>query len=648
MIFHKYRSTSYFRLAVFAVVVLFISTIALTAHSTTITRGIEPNNWNEVSVDPPRFNYGCVAVPGIDDIYCMGGMAVGDGWMNPVAYNYSYNTQTEAWQQRASIPDPISAPIPHLTYLDGKIYLISNPGLFMQGSLKYFIYDIAEDTWIDPDETEELDAYLIGPNRMRPIAVSSYDGAIYLLHEYREGMDGDTQRQLRLSMFDPSEGVWTNEVHAMDVSAAQIREGVSYVSIGSQIYMFAGADALGNFSRSTLVYDVADNTFTTRADMPTYRQDGMATIGPDGKIYIFGGVPIPEELQLGVKTETVVSYDPEGDAWSSELPLSRMDSHGDAVLGADGEMYVFMTESSEEQLPPIHERPILEYYIDQSYDTSWDMDHDKGIYKAYAPSLATALCPPVFQRCNYHVTPGTQNTSFQLSPVLVDGQLVATPDEFSMANMAFLAPVGDTTERIVLRFAPNVTISGSVDWDGVFLFPEFLPEVSVTPDGDDVEVERVIKLGGNVSLALSDPARLVIPGGGEEGYRVGYVEPGSDEFVEITTECAEDSLTSASSQLSAGEACKMIVEEPDDIAPEFLEPKRLVVWTTHFTEFATYTTAQDRAAMATALTPQDLVGAPDTGFAPRTIAPVVVLLAIGGSLLVVARYKDRRRITETG
>ncbi len=547
--------------------------------------------WSELDVEPGRFNFSCVSTSG-DDVFCMGGMGAGPEGFQSFDHNYAYNTVSGQWQEKAPIPDPALGAMPHLAYLDGKIYLIANPGMYISGGLQYYVYDTAGDTWINPNSSEEFDSYQVGPNRIRSVAVSVYDGNIYLINDYREGEEGDTQRHLRLSKLDLTDGTWTYEVDSKEVSAEETRRDASYTSIGSKIYIFAGHDGLGVWRRSTLVYDIADNSMTAKADIPTYRQDGMVTVGADGKIYIFGGVPVPEELQHGIKTDTVVSYNPSTNSWSSETSLSREDSHGDAVLGSDGEMYVFLSQDSGEPLPPISERPILDYYIDQAHDVSWNMDESAGVYEAYAPSLAVSLCPASFQRCNYHVTPGTENKSFQLDATLSNGKLVATPDEFSMANMAFLAPVGESLERIVLRFAPNVSISGSTDWDGVFHFPSFLSEPSVSPEGEDVEVEKTVKLGGNVGLSLSAPARLAIPGAGESS-RVGYVEPDSDEFVEITATCNGDSLEAVTEQLGEGEACKIVVETPEDIAPEYVEPKRLIVWTTHFTEFVTYSEPQE-------------------------------------------------------
>lgn len=547
------------------------------------TKGNSP--WIELPIEPvERFNYSCVL--GSDDlIYCMGGQKVTQGTFGPADDNYAYDPSSGTWAEKASIPDDSHGSVMANVFLvsvDGKIYAFHHHDMYNTGQLKYYIYDVEENTWDDNPEE-----YSIGANRYRVIAVAEHDGLIYLLGEYRSGEEGDTQRYLRLSSLNPDTDTWTENVHSMEISAENIRRDNSYAVIGGKIYIFAGQDGTGVWRRSMLVYDIEENTLAAKADIPTFRQDGAVFVGSDGKIYVLGGVPVPEELMDGVKTRTSVSYTPSTNSWATEAPISEENSHHQAVLATDNNVYVFMQGLEGESLPPLSERPILDYYINQTYDVSYNIDPEKGIYKAYAPSLEVALCPPNFQRCNYHITPGIANRSFDLSPVISNGRLVATPMEFSMATMAFLAPVGDTVERITLRFAPNVSISGSTDWDGIFHFPSLLSEPSVSPAGSGVDIDKVVKLGGNVGLTLSAPARLMIPGGGAN-YRVGYIEPGSSEFVEITKICNEDTLEAVTEQLGEGEACKIVIASPEDMDPEYVEPDSLAIWTTHFTEFVTY------------------------------------------------------------
>jgi len=530
-----------------------------------------------------RFNYSC-ALGSTDKIYCMVGRL--NPWTHTGA-NQVYDPVTDSWTDAAEAPTHTDNPIlvPH-----GDDIYFFNSFAGQRGNAEYYIYNALTDSWNGAPET-----LTVADNSFSAIAAASYDGSIYLLGElYEDGDGGSGDRYLNLYAYNPDTTTWSTEYSSL-ISASDVRYEAASAAIGSKLYIFGGADASGSYKRSTLVYDITDGTITEKADMPTYRAGAAITVGADGEIYLFGGALNPAEAQDGIFTMSVVSYDPVVNSWTEQPPLSTSNSNNSAVLGADDEIYVFMPNDGEGGVsgPAIEDRPILDFYIDQDNElpVKWEINEELEIYKGYAPSLETALCPPNFQRCNYHVSSDALNKSIDLGPVLSDGKLVATPDEFSMASMAFLLPVADNLEKVMVRFAENVSITGSSDWDGIFHFPEFLSESSANPDGDDVNIDKIIKLGGNVSLDLSAPARMLIPGAGDADYRVGYVEPGTDEFVEITTICNEDTLLSATEQLGEGEACKMVLGSDSQAEMGYEWPSSVVVWTTHFTEFLTYESA---------------------------------------------------------
>lgn len=82
------------------------------------------------------------------------------------------------------------------------------------------------------------------------------------------------------------------------------------------------------------VYDCAANTFRALAPMPTIRMNHAATIGDDGRIYVFGG----EREHLGAPLESADVYDPRTDTWSA-LPPPLFARRAFAVPGPDGVLW---------------------------------------------------------------------------------------------------------------------------------------------------------------------------------------------------------------------------------------------------------------------------------------------------------------------
>jgi hypothetical protein len=75
-------------------------------------------------------------------------------------------------------------------------------------------------------------------------------------------------------------------------------------------------------------------TFTALADMPTGRSDAAVALGPDGKIWVLGGM-------VGSSAVTKVEvYDPTKDSWSSATSMGTARAHFGAAFGNDGKLYV--------------------------------------------------------------------------------------------------------------------------------------------------------------------------------------------------------------------------------------------------------------------------------------------------------------------
>ncbi|MBI2445175.1 DUF3494 domain-containing protein [Candidatus Micrarchaeota archaeon] len=126
-----------------------------------------------------------------------------------------------------------------------------------------------------------------------------------------------------------------------------------------------------------------------------------------------------------------------------------------------------------------------------------------------------------------------------------------------------------------VQIPANTTISGN-GWDGTLSAPTLMAASSVAitpPSGFLSTTSLVLSMGSSMALTFDKGVRILISG--EAGKRVGYSRNGTS-FTEITATCASDSQA-VGDALAAGADCTMNAGAD------------LVIWTKHFTEFATYT-----------------------------------------------------------
>jgi N-acetylneuraminic acid mutarotase len=103
-----------------------------------------------------------------------------------------------------------------------------------------------------------------------------------------------------------------------------------------RIYVIGGVGTgLDEYLSLVEVYDPIANSWARVADMPTARQALATALGPDGRIYAFGGASSPPFLQ------TVEAYDPGADSWSTGAPMPTPRTGIAAATGSNGLIYVF-------------------------------------------------------------------------------------------------------------------------------------------------------------------------------------------------------------------------------------------------------------------------------------------------------------------
>lgn len=172
------------------------------------------------------------------------------------------------------------------------------------------------------------------------------------------------------------------------------------------------------------------------------------------------------------------------------------------------------------------------------------------------------------------------STSTPLTVTVSSGTTNATIDYSALLNTSTnSATVPQTTiqsSTANVQIPSGTVITASGTWDGIIKAPTVQSAASIsipTSSGTLNTVGTVIEVGSStVNLTFDKAVRLLIPG--QAGTLVGYQRNGV--FTQITNPCSADSQA-AGDALSAGGDCYISVGSD------------MVVWTKHFTTFATYT-----------------------------------------------------------
>ena len=166
--------------------------------------------------------------------------------------------------------------------------------------------------------------------------------------------------------------------------------------------------------------------------------------------------------------------------------------------------------------------------------------------------------------------------------VLFGARLNASADNQTILSLnASLNVARDTgAASYMVKLPENVTIIGPANWTGEIILPTVKPSsaVSITPPVDyTLTVAAVVEMGFGSRLNLTSAARVLFPG--DAGKLIGYTDAGG-AVTPITTACNADDQAAVDAQLT-GATLECKINSGSD----------LVVWTRHFTTFATYTLA---------------------------------------------------------
>ena len=117
------------------------------------------------------------------------------------------------------------------------------------------------------------------------------------------------------------------------------REGPSATAVSGQVYVIGG-DGYWDVPPPNTVfkYDIASDVWTRVADIPIAPGDGVAVCNAGGKIYAIGGVEyaVSRDTPLAIIQE----YDPRTDAWTQKADMQYGRRYA-AVAVVNGKIYVF-------------------------------------------------------------------------------------------------------------------------------------------------------------------------------------------------------------------------------------------------------------------------------------------------------------------
>ncbi len=202
---------------------------------------------------------------------------------------------------------------------DGRIYVLGGEWE-SDGSLsRVSAWDPRTNTWAAVRP--------LGTTRDVVAAATGPDGRVYALGGAE---NGDSRRVLAsVEVYDPVADSWSA------VAPMQQRRWYHAATRGpdGRIYVFGGLDGFTPLT-SAEAYDPATDSWTLLAPLPASRYGAAAVAGADGLIYLVGGA-----VNNGGDGRSVVTYDPAANSWSDAPSLAGGRIQLAATLGQDGQVY---------------------------------------------------------------------------------------------------------------------------------------------------------------------------------------------------------------------------------------------------------------------------------------------------------------------
>lgn len=267
----------------------------------------------------------------------------------PLATTFLASTQVWAQATTTALQWVQGAPIPqgaeevYGIAARGKMYVLGGLAAGWKSIGMVMEYDPGSNTWA---RKKDMPAY------QHHVAITEHNGKIYTFGGYKLPESGPaTWIPLNTAWeYDPQNDSW----RAL-APVPQARGSSSAIVVNGKIHLIGGATLPFEMKNTNFhpslnvsvgtheVYDIASNSWSKRADLPTPRNHAAAG-AINGKIYIVGGragsVFIPNALNVDIVEE----YDPATDQWQLRAPMPTPRSaaawgvHNGKVIVAGGEI----------------------------------------------------------------------------------------------------------------------------------------------------------------------------------------------------------------------------------------------------------------------------------------------------------------------
>jgi len=268
----------------------------------------------------------------------------------------AYDPRKNAWVSIPALPNPRTS-LEAVTGPDGRIYALGGEGNCAAAPChEVEAYDVRTDTWT-----------AVAPmphGRFTFSAVAGPDGRMYVLGGFTSPAQGPPPSlptsvdaytvvpgDQPLPPPPPGPIIATRVLAPMPTA----RYGLGAATSGGKIYAIggqmnrrpkpgkAGPPPAPRVLRKVEVYDPATNTWTAAPSLPSPRADMGVTTGPDGRIYVLGGIatlrmPNPNSNEID-GLHSVEIYDPGTRRWSTGKPMPDGRFGLAAVTGRDGRIY---------------------------------------------------------------------------------------------------------------------------------------------------------------------------------------------------------------------------------------------------------------------------------------------------------------------
>lgn len=231
-----------------------------------------------------------------------------------------------SWEAFADVPTPRTEVA--AAELDGRAWVIG--GLLESGTATgaVEVYDPESDSW---SEARSL------PVPVHHAAAVAAGGRLFVLGGY-VGLSTPTDLAFE---YEPDLDLWTPVARM-----PQARGAHAAAVVGDRIVVAGGVGTSGLLP-ATALYDLAADSWTAGADIPT-RRDHLAAVPFGGLVLFIAGRPLDPARNFAV----VEAYDPGNDSWSA-WPGLREPRGGIAAAVLDGRVFVFGGEEPGATIAPV-------------------------------------------------------------------------------------------------------------------------------------------------------------------------------------------------------------------------------------------------------------------------------------------------------